>query len=288
MDSGLEVTQSIHLRYHATLLRGHLDMATYDALERLQKFDWLIQKLHNIRSTLQSEQGLQELQKLHALQLLQKSDYHFNGASIGESEDDKMELCKNEGEEEDEEEVLDEEEEEDIIEDVYVKDEEQTLPLALTTSSQSAECKELVQQLPPVQSEAKLRDVPESAPAFPPSSSAPPTFPPTSLPPAFPSRSPYPAASPPAPLTKPREADRQNGFSPVRFPTGLFPPLPFDGMFPMLTEEAEIKVGSSRKSFIKVCYKLVGFYSVQSQLRWSALQSPPPHPNIESSGIFIL
>ena len=166
---------------HATVLRGHLDMATYDALERLQKFDWLIQKLHNIRSTLQSEQGLQELQKLHALQLLQKSDYHFNGASIGESEDDKMELCKNEGEEEDEEEVLDEEEEEDIIEDVYVKDEEQTLPLALTTSSQSAECKELVQQLPPVQSEAKLHDGPESAPGFPPSTSAPPTFPPTHL-----------------------------------------------------------------------------------------------------------
>ena len=70
LDSSLEVA-SPQPPLPNTVLRGHLDMATFDALERLQKFDWLIQKLHNIRSTLQSDQGLQELQKLHALQLLQ-------------------------------------------------------------------------------------------------------------------------------------------------------------------------------------------------------------------------
>ena len=70
-------------------------MAAFEAVERLQKFDWLIQKLHSLRSSLQSEQGLQELQKLHALQLLQRNGVQFNGSSIGESEEeDKMEMCK--------------------------------------------------------------------------------------------------------------------------------------------------------------------------------------------------
>ena len=273
LDSSLEVA-SPQPPLPNTVLRGHLDMATFDALERLQKFDWLIQKLHNIRSTLQSDQGLQELQKLHALQLLQKSDFHFNGSSIGESEDDKMELCKNEGEEEEEEEVLDEEDEDDIIEDVYVKDEEQTLPLALTTSPPD-DCK----SLPLVQSPSKLNDDPHLTPPFPPTSlpssfpptSLPPPFPSTALPPPFPSSSPFPPVSPPAPPTKPSEAERR-GYSPVRFPTGLFPPLPFEGMFPMLSEDAEIKVGSQ---FTK-------FYQSLLQVSW-LLQCPVPTPVVSAA-----
>ena len=75
-------------------------MATFDALERLQKFDWLIQKLHTLRNSLHTDQGLhslQELHKLHALQLLPKSsDYPYNGASsVGgeeEEEEEKMEM----------------------------------------------------------------------------------------------------------------------------------------------------------------------------------------------------
>ena len=102
-------------------------MAAFEAIERLQKFDWLIQKLHTLRTSLQAEPGLSELQQLHALQLLQRNA-GFNGSSVGESEEEeKMELCKLEGEEEedivDTEEELEEEEGED-----------QSLPLALTTS----------------------------------------------------------------------------------------------------------------------------------------------------------
>ena len=79
-------------------------MAAFEAIERLQKFDWLIQKLHSLRTSLQSEPGLTELQQLHALQLLQRNA-GFNGSSLGESETEgeKMELCKLEGEEEEEE-----------------------------------------------------------------------------------------------------------------------------------------------------------------------------------------
>ena len=99
--------------------RGIIIMATFDALERLQKFDWLIQKLHSLRSSLQTEQGMQELQKLHALQLLQKSEFQFNGSSVGESEEDKMDLCKNEDDDEDEDrEEMEEEEEEEMEEEL--------------------------------------------------------------------------------------------------------------------------------------------------------------------------
>ena len=130
-------------------------MAAFEALERLQKFDWLIQKLHSLRNNLHSESGLQELQKLHALQLLQRGDFPLNNgsSSIGESEDDKMELCKNGAEEdededifneEEEEEELDEEEDEEVLEDEYDQenmDNEQLMPLALTTTSGSVDVK---------------------------------------------------------------------------------------------------------------------------------------------------
>lgn len=89
-------------------------MAAFEAMERLQKFDWLIQKLHSLRTSLQAEPGLSELQQLHALQLLQRNA-GFNGSSIGESEEeDKMELCKLEGEDIEEDIVDTEEEEEEL------------------------------------------------------------------------------------------------------------------------------------------------------------------------------
>ena len=195
-------------------------MATFDALERLQKFDWLIQKLHCLRSTLHTENGLQELHKLQALQLLQKSDYHLNGSA----EDEKMELCREEEEDEEEEEVVEEEED-----DEYLKEDEQILPLALTTS----ECGS-------VSSTATV--------SGPPPTSFPSTFSPTFPPPPSPFPPP-PTAFPPPP--KPvHEGERRNGFSPVRFPTGIFPPLPFEGMFGMLGEDnnPEMKVG--KKNFL--------------------------------------
>lgn len=204
-------------------------MATFDALERLQKFDWLIQKLHSLRSSLQTEQGLQELQKLHALQLLQKSEFQFNASSVSESDEDKMELCKNEEEEEEEEdeenEELDEEEEE-IMDEEYEKEEEQTLPLALTTSASLS-----FNPVSPIQSQPSDQRANHSSEQA---------------------------------LAKPtRDNEPRNDFPPVRFPTGLFPPLPFDGMFPLLGEDPELKVS---ENFSKVCYKLVGFYRVPSLL----------------------
>ena len=62
-------------------------MAAFEAIERLQKFDWLIQKLHSLRTSLQSEPGLTELQQLHALQLLQRNA-GFNGSSLGDAEEE--------------------------------------------------------------------------------------------------------------------------------------------------------------------------------------------------------
>ena len=53
-------------------------MASFGALERLQKFDWLIQRLHSLRSPLQHDKGLDELRKLQALQLLHKPELMFH------------------------------------------------------------------------------------------------------------------------------------------------------------------------------------------------------------------
>ena len=77
-------------------------MAAFEAVERLQKFDWLIQKLHSLRNTFNSDQGIQELQKLHALQLLHRNGIQFN-ESIGDNEEERILEEKITG---DEEEVL--------------------------------------------------------------------------------------------------------------------------------------------------------------------------------------
>ena len=207
-------------------------MAAFEAIERLQKFDWLIQKLHSLRTSLQSEPGLTELQQLHALQLLQRNA-GFNGSSLGESEEEeKMELCKLEGE--DEEDIVDTEEEEDEEE----ISEDQSLPLALTTtisetnpsleqrsnstgrahspSLNAANDNDNLESMDKIDNELEEqseereedrmvereeRDEGNSPPGLPPAS--------------------YP-----------------------RFPTShLFPPLPFDNLLPLIGDEAELKVG---------------------------------------------
>ena len=97
-------------------------MAAFEAVERLQKFDWLIQKLHSLRSTFNSEQGIQELQKLHALQLLHRNGIPFNESlGDGDPEDERMleEKITNEEDEPEEDDEL-----EDIEEDTEVLDEE--------------------------------------------------------------------------------------------------------------------------------------------------------------------
>ena len=95
-------------------------MAAFEAVERLQKFDWLIQKLHSLRSTFNSEQGIQELQKLHALQLLHRNGIQFN-ENIGDNDEEPiLEEKINNGVEDPEEEDL-----EDIEEDTEVLDEEE-------------------------------------------------------------------------------------------------------------------------------------------------------------------
>ena len=96
-------------------------MAAFEAVERLQKFDWLIQKLHSLRNTFNSDQGIQELQKLHALQLLHRNGIQFN-ESIGDNEEERiLEEKINNGDEEEQEE---DEELDDIEEDTEVIDDE--------------------------------------------------------------------------------------------------------------------------------------------------------------------
>ena len=95
-------------------------MAAFEAVERLQKFDWLIQKLHSLRNTFNSDQGIQELQKLHALQLLHRNGIQFN-ESIGDNEEERIleEKITGDMEEQEEDEELD-----DIEEDTEVIDDE--------------------------------------------------------------------------------------------------------------------------------------------------------------------
>ena len=95
-------------------------MAAFEAVERLQKFDWLIQKLHSLRNTFNSDQGIQELQKLHALQLLHRNGIQFN-ESIGDNEEERIleEKITGDMEEQEEDEDLD-----DIEEDTEVIDDE--------------------------------------------------------------------------------------------------------------------------------------------------------------------
>ena len=188
-------------------------MAAFEAIERLQKFDWLIQKLHSLRTSLGSEPGLAELQQLHALQLLQRNA-GFNGSSVGESEEeDKMELCKLEGEEEEDiAEDTDEEEEEDLSED-------QSLPLALTTMEQEGGGLEKIEAevegdtLDKIDNELEEHgdEREEDRGGERSEACSPPTLPPGHY---------------------------------SRFPTShLFPPLPFENLLPLLGDEAELKVG---------------------------------------------
>ena len=95
-------------------------MAAFEAVERLQKFDWLIQKLHSLRNTFNSDQGIQELQKLHALQLLHRNGIQFN-ESIGDNEEERILEEKITGDEEEHEE---DEDLDDIEEDTEVIDDE--------------------------------------------------------------------------------------------------------------------------------------------------------------------
>ena len=204
-------------------------MAAFEAIERLQKFDWLIQKLHSLRTSLQSEPGLTELQQLHALQLLQRNA-GFNGSSLGESEEEeKMELCKLEGE--DEEEMVDTEEEEDDEE----ISEDQSLPLALTTTISEANTSlEQRSNSPsgrahsPIINSANENDNLESMDKI---------------------------DNELEEQSEEREEDRMvereesspPGVPPAtypRFPTShLFPPLPFDNLLPLIGDESELKVG---------------------------------------------
>ena len=97
-------------------------MAAFEAVERLQKFDWLIQKLHSLRSTFNSEQGIQELQKLHALQLLHRNGIPFNESlGDGDNEDDRMleeKINTEEDEPEDDDELEDIEEDTEVLDDL--------------------------------------------------------------------------------------------------------------------------------------------------------------------------
>ena len=202
-------------------------MAAFEAVERLQKFDWLIQKLHSLRSSFNSEQGLQELQKLHALQLLHRNGIQFN-EQLGESEEDRIIEEKISGEEEDPE---DEEDLEDIEEDTEVLDDEY---------------EENDDQSPPPKAESSLANITSAGP---PSSQI--IFGP-----------PEPGKNgisiPEAEFSKQDNScdnsdqtqQTPTGQKYSRFSTGLFPPLPFDPAF--LGEESQLKVGKMFQNFISV------------------------------------
>ena len=211
-------------------------MAAFEAVERLQKFDWLIQKLHSLRSSFNSEQGLQELQKLHALQLLHRNGIQFN-EQLGETEEDRIIEEKISGEEEDPE---DEEDLEDIEEDTEVLDDEY---------------EDNEDQSPP----------PKPETALPPSitSGGPPAAQLIFGPPEAHKN----GISIPEPEFSKQECDNTSdqtqqtptGQKYSRFSTGLFPPLPFDPAF--LGEESQLKVGQ----FLENIYlSFVGFYYVQN------------------------
>ena len=96
----------------------------------------------------------------------------------------------------------------------FEKEEEQTLPLALTTSASLS-----FRPVSPIQAQpTEQRSNHSSDHSF----------------------------------VKPSEDNKtRNEFNPIRFPTGLFPPLPFDGMFPLLGgEDPEMKVGKTFPKFV--------------------------------------
>ena len=208
-------------------------MAAFEAVERLQKFDWLIQKLHSLRSSFNSEQGLQELQKLHALQLLHRNGIQFN-EQLGDSEEDRIIEEKISGEEEDPE---DEEDLEDIEEDTEVLDDEYE--------------DNDDQQSPPPKPETSLPSITSGgAPAAPQLMFVPPEPHKNgiSIPePEFPKQD----CEPSSDQSQPGPPGQKYS----RFSTGLFPPLPFDPAF--LGEESQLKVG---KYFEHLSISFVGFY----------------------------
>ena len=201
-------------------------MAAFEAVERLQKFDWLIQKLHSLRSSFNSEQGLQELQKLHALQLLHRNGIQFN-EQLGESEEDRIIEEKISGEEEDPE---DEEDLEDIEEDTEVLDDEY---------------EENDDQSPPPKPETSLASITSNGPSASQLIFVPPDAHKNGI------------SIPEAEFSK-QECDTNSdqtqqtptGQKYSRFSTGLFPPLPFDPAF--LGEESQLKVGKMFQNFISV------------------------------------
>ena len=213
-------------------------MAAFEAVERLQKFDWLIQKLHSLRSSFNSEQGLQELQKLHALQLLHRNGIQFN-EQLGESEEDRIIEEKISGVEEDpedDEDLDDIEEDTEVLDDEYEDNDEQspepnkpeTIPTITSTESPGAGLFS-----PPAPAPHKNGiSIPE--PEFPKQESG--------------------------------ESDQNDGSQPPqkysRFSTGLFPPLPFDHAF--LAEETPLKVGNLVENFLTVL--LASTYKIRVKL----------------------
>ena len=210
-------------------------MAAFEAVERLQKFDWLIQKLHSLRSSFNSEQGLQELQKLHALQLLHRNGIQFN-EQIGESEEDRIIEEKISGEEEDPE---DEDELEDIEEDTEVLDDEYD---DHDEQSPGPNKPETVQQS--VSSDCRTDCRSPAGPMF------------TSLP-AVPHKNGISQPELSKQECQENQENQENQETPKkysRFSTGLFPPLPFDSAF--LGEESQLKVGKFVKYLSKFCWLL--------------------------------
>ena len=208
--------QALLFRPSRGVLTLHI-MAAFEAVERLQKFDWLIQKLHSLRSSFNSEQGLQELQKLHALQLLHRNGIQFN-EQLGESEEDRIIQEKISGVEEDPE---GDEDLDDIEEDTEVLDDEYE-----DNDDQSPE-----------------PNKPETIPTITSNGSPGPQL--FSSPPAAPHKNGISVAEPEFPKQESGESDQsqqnQTGQKYSRFSTGLFPPLPFDPAF--LAEESPLKVG---------------------------------------------
>ena len=216
-------------------------MAAFEAVERLQKFDWLIQKLHSLRSSLQSEQGLQELQKLHALQLLQRNGVQFNGSSIGESEEeDKMEMCKMDGDEDEQDDIEDEPEE--IEEDTEIMDEDEENDNEENDERPRPPTEEML----PLQNCLPLLSSTGNHPSDRPLS-------PDQFSTNLKNEASEDSVSVKENFEDSEDAhENQNGFSGPRygrFPTGLFPPLPFDTM---LGEESDLKVGNFVATFEQV------------------------------------
>ena len=230
-------------------------MAAFEAVERLQKFDWLIQKLHSLRNTFNSDQGIQELQKLHALQLLHRNGIQFN-ESIGDNEEERILEEKITGDEEEQEE---DEDLDDIEEDTEVIDDEtddnddnanNQKPESITSNGSQGS-----QALYNLQHPKTEAGEPSLEPGH----------------------------------QKLEEAEGQNSEGGIvrdtaapapRFPTGLFPPLPFDPAILSGGDGTGIKVGI----LFNFGQKFVGFYeqirSKTDHLVSGRASAISPHPTL--------